>query len=127
MAIFRELGDQLGEAVGLLNVGEICMQLGDDAEARKHFEQCLVLARRLKDQELESECERNLGEIALGAGNLHAAQARFARSLKISRDAEDKRNESIALWCLGKHRHRHWRSGLGTQEADRGIARFRGT
>jgi len=96
------MGEQLGEALGLLHLGEICMQLADEGTAQEHFERCLTIARSIKHQEMECECERNLGEIALGAGNLQAAQSRFARSLKVCRDAEDKRNEAIALWCLAK-------------------------
>ena len=99
---FRQLGEQLGEATGLIHLGEICTQLGDDAEARAHFEQALVLSRSIKHLEMESESERYLGELALAAADLPGAHARFTRSLQICRDAEDKRDEAIALWCLGK-------------------------
>ena len=101
IGIFRDLGDRVGEASGLLNLGEISMR-HSDSDATGLFEQCLTIARSIRHQELESECERNLGEVALSAGNLPAAQVRFARSLKVCRDAEDKRGEAIALWRLGK-------------------------
>ena len=45
LGIFRQLGDKVGEAIGLLHLGEICVQLADDANAREHFEQCLVIAQ----------------------------------------------------------------------------------
>ena len=34
LQIFRELGDRVGEAIGLLHLGEIGLDLGDDDEAR---------------------------------------------------------------------------------------------
>ncbi|HEY5307457.1 MAG TPA: tetratricopeptide repeat protein, partial [Casimicrobiaceae bacterium] len=102
IGIFRKLGDKVGEAIGLLHLGEIGVQVADDAQAQAHFEQCLALARSIKHQELESECERNLGELALVRGDLQAAQARFGRSLAVCREAENKRDEAIALWCMGK-------------------------
>ena len=102
IGLFRQIGDKIGEAIGLLHLGEIDVQLSDDANAEKHFEQCLVIAKSIKHQELESECERNLGELTLAKGDIKSAQERFARSLKICRDTENKRDGAIALWCLGK-------------------------
>jgi predicted ATPase/Tfp pilus assembly protein PilF len=101
IGIFRDLGDRIGEAIGLLNLGEISMRQGD-SDARELFERSLTIARSIKHQELESDCERNLGELALSAGDLQGARTRFARSLKVSQDAEDKRGEAITLWRFGK-------------------------
>jgi hypothetical protein len=97
VGIFRELGDREGEAVGLLNLGDISVRQADNGGARELFEQCLVIARSIEHQELESECERKLGELELAAGNLQGAQTRFARSLQVCRDAEDKRGEAIPV------------------------------
>ncbi len=52
---------------GSLHLGEICVQLADDAKAKEYFEQCLAIAGRIKHLEMESECERYLGELALAA------------------------------------------------------------
>jgi predicted ATPase/class 3 adenylate cyclase len=98
---FRDLGDRIGEAIGLLNLGEISMRQGDP-DAGELFENSLTIARSIKHQELESDCERNLGELALSAGDLQSARTRFARSLKVCQDAEDKRGEAITLWRFGK-------------------------
>jgi tetratricopeptide (TPR) repeat protein len=102
IGIFRELGDGIGEAIGLLNLGEISWRQTDHGGARALFEQSLTIAHRIKHLELESECERNLGELALGDGDLQAAKARFTRSLEVCRDAEDKRGAAITLWHLGR-------------------------
>ncbi len=102
LAIFREIGDRIGEAICLGHLGEICMSVSDDVEARNYFEQCLAIARAIVHRELEGECELYLGELALDGGDLQAARARFERSLEVSKDAENKRGEAIALWWTGK-------------------------
>jgi predicted ATPase/class 3 adenylate cyclase len=102
LQIFRQIGDRVGEAIGLLHLGEICAYVADDTAARQHLEQCLKIARDVDSRELEAECERMLGELALEVGDLPAARARFAQSLEVCREAGDKRNEATALWCVGK-------------------------
>ncbi len=102
LEIFRELGDRIGEGIGLLNLGGIAARQGDHASASALFEQSLAIARSIRHQELESECEESIGDLALRAGNLRDAEARFARALRICRDAEDKRGEAIAVWSLGR-------------------------
>ena len=39
LAIFRKLGDRIGEAIGLLHLGEIDRELADHESARRHFEE----------------------------------------------------------------------------------------
>ena len=102
LRIFRELGDRVGEAIGLLHLGHIATYLGDDAQAHVHLEQCLAIARAIKHQEVEGECELVLGEIAFEAGDAQEASLRFKRSLTVCREAGDKRGEAIAHWWLGK-------------------------
>ena len=80
IGIFRELEDEIGEAIGLQNLGEISVRQADHDNAQRLFEQCLAIARSARHQELESECERNLGELALGADDLQTAQTQFSPS-----------------------------------------------
>jgi tetratricopeptide (TPR) repeat protein len=102
VAIFRELRDRMGEAIGQLHLGEISAYVADDAAARDCFERCLAIAKEVDSREIEAECERKLGELNLEAGELPAARSRFARSLEICRATEDKRNEASALWWTAK-------------------------
>ena len=92
----------MGEAIGLINLGEIAGRQGDNGASREFFSQGLAIAQSIKHQELEAECERNLGEVALRAGDPRVAVERLARSLKICRDTQDKRGAVLALWRLGK-------------------------
>ena len=116
LGIFRELGDRVGEAIGLLYLGELSVQQGSGG-ARELFEQCLAIARTIEHQELESDCERNLGEIALEAGDFRAAQTRFARSLKVCRDAGRQAGRSARAVAPGTNRY-------GNGELDLSARRF---
>ena len=102
LQIFREIGDRVGEAIGLLHLGQISLHVGDAAAARAHLEQCLSIARDIKHQEVEGECELTLGESAFEAEDPAQALHRFKRSLNICREAADKRGEANALWWIGK-------------------------
>ncbi len=100
--IFRQMKEPIGQAIGLLHLGQIDAYVGHDVEASSHLEECLAIARDLKYSEVESECELMLGQLALDTGDRSAARARFARALEICQDVQDKRNEATALWALGK-------------------------
>ena len=102
LQIFRLLGDRIGEAIGLLHLGQIHVYLGESTQAHAHLERCLAIAREVKNREIEGECELVMGETALEAGDLATAILRFTRSLTICREAGDKRGEANALWWLGK-------------------------
>jgi tetratricopeptide (TPR) repeat protein len=101
VTIFREIGNPIGESIGLLHLGQIDAYVGNDADAKANFEKSLKIASDLEYFEVESECERMLGQLALEVGDEAASHARFSRALEVSREAEDKRNEAAALWGLG--------------------------
>jgi predicted ATPase/class 3 adenylate cyclase len=102
LAIFRELGDAVGEGIGLLHLGEIAIQLHEGDKARERLAGSLAIARKLGHHELEGDCECRLGEQSLLDGDLHDARERFARSLRVCRTAEDKRGEASAVAWLGR-------------------------
>jgi predicted ATPase/class 3 adenylate cyclase/tetratricopeptide (TPR) repeat protein len=100
--IFRDVGDRLGEAIGLLHLGEIAVTLGDEIRAKLHLLQGLSVARELRNQEAEGECQLALGRSAFGARDLAQARLWLTRSLTVCREAGDKRGEANAVWWLGK-------------------------
>jgi tetratricopeptide (TPR) repeat protein len=116
LQIFRRLGDRIGEAIGLLHLGQIRLHQGDDATARAQLEQCLAIAREIRHQEIEGECERVLGEVALETDDRGQACLRFKRSLTVCREAGDKRGEANAL---------HWLARVDLQAGDAAAARPR--
>ncbi len=113
---FRHRGDRVGEAIGLLHLGQISLCQEDDAAARSHLERCLAIAREIRHQEVEGECELVLGEVAFELGDLGQASLRFKRSLTVCREAGDKRGEANAL---------RWLARADLQAGDLASARLR--
>ena len=83
--LFRELGDSLGEAIGLLNLGEIAVRQADHGGAGALFEQVLAIARtsasgagkRMRAQPWRARVQR--GQPAGGAGAVRARLRSAAR------------------------------------------------
>ena len=114
----------VGEAIGLLHLGQIWLHRGDDAMARSYLEQCLAVAHEIRHQEVEGECELVLGEVALETGD--AAQACLAvQALAdgVSRSRRQaRRGERAALARAG--RTAVWRPRVGAGAALRCLARL---
>ena len=102
LKLFCDVGDRLGEAIGLLHLGEIAISLGDDSTAKLHLHQCLAVARELRNQEAEGECQLALGRSAYFAHDLTQSRLWLTRSFTVCREAGDKRGEANAVWWLGK-------------------------
>ena len=102
LKIFKELRDRVGEAIGLLHLGQIGLYEGNDEAARSDLEQCRAIAREIQHHEIEGESELVLGQIALEASDWDVAASHFNRSLTVCREAGDKRGDAKAQWHLGK-------------------------
>jgi predicted ATPase/class 3 adenylate cyclase len=102
LKLFRDVRDRLGEAIGLLHLGEIALVQGDDVQARTHLAACLTIAREIKNQEIEGACQLVQGEVAFASGQAAEARLWCTRSLTVCREAGDKRGEANAVWWLGK-------------------------
>ena len=97
LQIFKQLGDRVGEAIGLLHLGQIANYRGELDAARTLLERCLAVARDIKSIDIEGECELHLGEAAFDAGIPDKAAQHFKRSLIVCREGGDKRGEANAL------------------------------
>jgi tetratricopeptide (TPR) repeat protein len=100
--ILRQNGNRVGEAIGLLHLGQIDAYAGDDIQAQLNLEKSLAIARQLKHAEVTGECELMLGEVALRAGDHPRARATLERSLSVCQAAGDRRGVANATWWLGK-------------------------
>ncbi|HRI17221.1 MAG TPA: tetratricopeptide repeat protein [Burkholderiaceae bacterium] len=102
LQIFVQIGDRVGEAIGLLHLGQIAIHRGELDAARTLLDQCLAISRELKLIDVEGECELHLGEADFDAGLIDKAAQHYKRSLIVCREGGDKRGESNALWHLGQ-------------------------
>ncbi|MEO8122872.1 MAG: NB-ARC domain-containing protein, partial [Burkholderiales bacterium] len=102
LQIFVALGDRVGEAIGLLHLGQIANYRGELDAGRTLLEQCLLIARDIKSMDTEGECELHLGEAAVDGGAPDRASQHFKRSLIVCSEGGDKPGEANALWHLGQ-------------------------
>jgi predicted ATPase len=102
LRLFRDAGERVGEAIVLLQLGQIAHFAGDIAEARQRLQDSLVLSRDIGHRETEGECELMLGEIAFETDDQGAARRHFERSATICAEAADKNGEAKAAWWLAK-------------------------
>ena len=102
LQIFVALGDRVGEAIGLLHLGQIAIYRGELDAGRSFLGQCLSIAREIKSMDTEGECELHLGEADVDGGAPDMASQHFKRSLIVCSEGGDKPGEANALWRLGQ-------------------------
>ena len=64
LALHRQLGNPLGEAIALGNLGAVALDQGDYAAAKDYLEQALALDRQLGNPLGEAAALGNLGLVA---------------------------------------------------------------
>lgn len=79
----REIGDQHGEVISLLNQGEIFRNENAWTQARSNFEQALFLNRQLQDILLESVLLHNLGLVCHGEKDYQQALRYYLESFQL--------------------------------------------
>jgi len=125
--LFRQCGYRNGEAIALLQLGQIEAYQGRAAEALQHLQEALALAREIKHPETEGEAELVLGELACAGGHFDAAEQDFQRSLAVCETAGDRRGSANALWALSRIDLRNGRlaaAALRLREALLAFARY---
>ena len=102
LELLRAAGEPVGEAIALLDLGQIDMFQGDIAAAATPIEASLALAQSLEHREVEAECQRTLGEMALELNDDALAKTCLARALAVAGAAGDSRGEACAWLWQGK-------------------------
>ncbi|MFM8980572.1 MAG: ATP-binding protein [Planctomycetia bacterium] len=94
-ALFRALGDRPGEAISLLNLGNMAFLEGAHAQAGGFYEESLALYRDLGNRWGVANCQMNLGLVHLAAGRPAEALRVFHEAMALSAAIGDR--EGIAL------------------------------
>jgi len=102
LAIFHDVGDKRGEAIGLLHLGQIDLWRGDGRSAQRDLERAREVARQIGHQEVEAESELSIGQVLVMHGDNEWARQHLERSLEIGLAAGDRRGEASATWWLGR-------------------------
>lgn len=80
------LGDTVGLATALLNLGRISDNRGDYAQAEEYLLKGLALARKIGHRERISALLTNLGEVAENQGDYARAETYFQEGLALARE-----------------------------------------
>ncbi|MBV9787740.1 MAG: tetratricopeptide repeat protein [Chloroflexi bacterium] len=101
LALAREHNDRAGEGIGLGNLGQYWIQLGQPAKAMEQLKPALMIARETKDQYATQSRLLGLGLCAKEIGATEQALDYDEQALGIARRLGDKGSESVILGNLG--------------------------
>ncbi len=83
MDIFRDLGDQGGEAEALIETGAVQLAQGDPLQARLCYQRALELARATGTRLEEARAVEGTGKCAAQVGDASTAGAALQQALEI--------------------------------------------
>jgi tetratricopeptide (TPR) repeat protein len=95
----------------LHNLGEAYRKLRTYDEAFQHYQQSLLVRRRLGERHGEAWVLHDLGQAHLDLGQLVEAEQSFCESLSIRRDIQDRPGEASTLYGLGQVAYARGASG----------------
>jgi tetratricopeptide (TPR) repeat protein/transcriptional regulator with XRE-family HTH domain len=98
------LGDRLGQANALLDLGMVRRLTGDYPAAAQALEQALDIYRDLGDRLGQANALHGLGDLRRLTGDYPAAVQALEQALGISRDLGDRLGQATALLYLGNVR-----------------------
>jgi LuxR family transcriptional regulator, maltose regulon positive regulatory protein len=101
IAAARSLGDRLGQANALQDLGSVRRRTGDFPAAARDLEEALGIYRDLGDRLGQANALNYLGAVRSMTGDYPAAALALAEALDIYRDLGDRGGEAAALRNLG--------------------------
>ena len=100
----QRLGDRLGQANALNNLGDVRRLTGDYLGAVRDLEEALGISRDIGDRLGQANALTNLGDVRLLTGDYRGAAAVLEEALGICRDIGDRLGQANALTNLGNVR-----------------------
>ncbi len=102
LALYRELGHQLGIAHSLYLLGTVSWAKGNTAAARSLLEEALALGKEMHYKEYVADSLFSLALLTNSQGELSRARSLFEESLAIFREAKNKRGIAHSLSQLAQ-------------------------
>jgi tetratricopeptide (TPR) repeat protein/transcriptional regulator with XRE-family HTH domain len=97
----RHLGDRIGEADALSNLGDALRLAGDHPSARRELEQALGIYRDLGHQLGQAKALSHLGDLSRLTGDMPAAGRNLEQALAIYQELGHRPGQAHALYRLG--------------------------
>ncbi|MEM8602866.1 MAG: CHAT domain-containing tetratricopeptide repeat protein [Cyanobacteria bacterium P01_H01_bin.121] len=101
-SIYTELGDRIGIANSLMNLGTIDRNRGNYQRTRQRYQEALALFEALDDRDGQAKSTLNLGNNAWSFGDYPQAISFYERALPMFEAVEDRQGQGLALMNLGE-------------------------
>lgn len=101
LVIRKEIGDNHGIVISLVNLGSISFHQGDYELAKKYFEESLAMNKGIGDKKVIAASMTNLGNISYYQGDYEQAREYYKECLAISKEIGYKKLIAISLNSLG--------------------------
>jgi tetratricopeptide (TPR) repeat protein/transcriptional regulator with XRE-family HTH domain len=101
----QRVGDRLGQANALSDLGNVQRLAGDYPGATRALEQALAIYRDLGDRLGQATTLHHLGNVRRSTGDCPASAEMLEQALSIYRDLGDRRGQAMALNDLGETRN----------------------
>ncbi len=124
--LFREAGDESGEATAVYRLGVIASHTGNIEEGRQLWEESLEMWQRLGDRVGEMQALGNIGWFEFEHGNPERGRELAERSLELAREAGWTWWEAEQLGNLAEHHLNAGRTDAGERYARACLVLARG-
>jgi tetratricopeptide (TPR) repeat protein/transcriptional regulator with XRE-family HTH domain len=121
----QHLGDRLGQAGALTDLGDVRRLTGDYPAAAWALEQALGIYRDLGDRLGQANALTDLGFVRLATGDKPAAAQALEQALGIYRDLGDRLGQANALYYLGDIRRRTGEYPAAAQMLEQALGIYR--
>ncbi len=101
LAIYKELGDQKGEALCLNNIGFIYNNQGDIPKALEYYHKSLSIQEDIGDQKGIAYSLNNIGAVYDNQGDIEKALEYYKKSLSIQKKINDEAGMAASLNNIG--------------------------
>ncbi|MDB9512415.1 tetratricopeptide repeat protein, partial [Kamptonema animale CS-326] len=101
LKLYREVGNNGGQAISLLALGRIYSELGEKQKALEYYNQSLSLSRAVADRGGEARTLNNIGLVYSELGEKQKALEYYSQSLPLSRAVGDRIGEARTLNNIG--------------------------
>jgi predicted ATPase/DNA-binding SARP family transcriptional activator len=101
LSMYREFGDEEGQAESLQLLGQALYQLDDFERARSRLNEALDITKRGGFERLRSVCLWRLGRVDLATNDLASARQHTAAGLSLARSRSDTEMVALSQLMLG--------------------------